>query len=51
MKSSQEPNQTPDKIGDKVVAPKPKVNTEGWRAYKPGMEINNHGKLRTVPAR
>lgn len=50
MNSSQEQAQRPGQIGDKV---KPKVeavpNPEGWRPYKPGLEINNHGALRTVP--
>lgn len=43
MNTSQEQTQKPDK-----VAAKPVPNTEGWRPYKPGIEINNHGALRTV---
>lgn len=47
MNTSQEQTQKPDKLGEKVVA-EPVPNTQGWRPYKPGFEINNHGQLRTI---
>jgi hypothetical protein len=48
MSGPKDGDKAQDKLGPKIKPETKPLNTEGWRPYKPGIEINNYGQLRTV---